>query len=127
TPALLVGTPDEPIPAPHTARIRLTYIEGLDRDSLPAIICCGGRMDFHGAPLSHSWVKLGADARKGSARLTLAEPVRGWKEGDKLVVTATRSPRGTGGTRRPGADSVPVETEEHTIGEIHGTTIKLDE
>src|SRR4029077_12885950 len=72
-PELLVGTAEQPIPAQHTARIRLTYIEGLNRDSLPAIICCGGRMNFHGAPLSHSWVKLGASAAKGSTTVTLAE------------------------------------------------------
>ncbi len=48
-PTLEVGTPDRPIDAKHTALIRLTYVAGLDKESCPAIICCGGRMDFHGA------------------------------------------------------------------------------
>jgi hypothetical protein len=61
-PALEVGTPDRPMPAGHTALIRLTYVEGLDRKSCPAIVCCGGRMDFHGAAMSRTWVKLGDTA-----------------------------------------------------------------
>jgi hypothetical protein len=48
-PALEVGTPDQPIDR-HTALIRLTPVDGLDKQSCPAIVCCGGRMDFHGAP-----------------------------------------------------------------------------
>jgi hypothetical protein len=59
-PALEVGTPERPIDAKHTALIRLTYHEGMDRETCPAIVCCGGRMDFHGAPLSlpgSSWAR----------------------------------------------------------------------
>src|SRR5207248_6391420 len=66
-PALEVGTPDRPIDAGHTALIRLTYVNGLDRQSCPAIVCCGGCMDFHGAPLSRTWVKLAVTANKGDA------------------------------------------------------------
>src|SRR5205823_4366603 len=62
-PALEVGTPTDPIPADHTALIRLVAIDGMDLDSCPAIVCCGGRMDFHGAPLGRTWVKLGRAAR----------------------------------------------------------------
>ena len=42
---------DNPIPAGRTALIRLAYVPGMDKESCPAIVCCGGRMDFHGAPL----------------------------------------------------------------------------
>src|SRR5579883_2836426 len=49
-PALEVGTPDRPIGAGHTAVICLAYCDGMDRETCPAIVCCGGRMDFHGAP-----------------------------------------------------------------------------
>src|ERR1043165_1512667 len=83
-PALEVGTSDHPIAAQHTALIRLTYVDGLDKQSCPAIICCGGRMDFHGAPLSRAWVRLGATAKKGDKTITLAEPVSGWKVGDRI-------------------------------------------
>ena len=49
---LEVGTADHPIEAGHTALIRLAMVKGLDRENCPAIVCCGGRMDFHGAALS---------------------------------------------------------------------------
>src|SRR5262245_25336098 len=51
-PAFEVGAPGRPIDAGRTALIRLTPVDGLDKQTCPAIVCCGGRMDFHGAPLS---------------------------------------------------------------------------
>ena len=53
--ALEVGTADAPIPSGHTALIRLTYVKGLDPQSCPAIVACGGRMDLHGAPIAKTW------------------------------------------------------------------------
>ena len=67
-PALEVGTPDRPIDAKHTALIRLHYVDGMDKESCPAIVCCGGRMDFHGTPLNRTWVKLGDDRRRRATR-----------------------------------------------------------
>ncbi len=114
-PALEVGTPDRPIDARHSARIRLAYVPGLDRQTCPAIVCCGGRMDFHGAPLSRTWVKLGATAHKGDAAVTLAEPVRGWKAGDRVIVTATRL-----------TYEKTSSTEERTVRAVAGTRLTLD-
>ncbi len=71
--------------------IRLHYIEGMDKQSCPAIVCCGGRMDFHGAPLSRTWVKLGDSAKKGDSAVTLGEAVTGWRVGDRVIVTGTRT------------------------------------
>jgi RNA polymerase sigma factor (sigma-70 family) len=88
-PALEVGTPNQPIPARYTATLRLRYFEGMDRESCPAIVCCGGRMDFHGAAMSRTWVKLGAPAKAGSAEVTLAEAVTGWRCGDRVILTST--------------------------------------
>ena len=48
-PELLVGTAEQAIA--KSAVIRLHYIDGMNKDSCPAIVCCGGRMDFHGLPL----------------------------------------------------------------------------
>jgi hypothetical protein len=53
-PALEVGTADRPIAAGHSALIRLNAAEGQDKQSCPAIVCCGGRMEFYGAPLSRT-------------------------------------------------------------------------
>jgi hypothetical protein len=116
-PALEVGTADRPIEAGHTALIRLTYVDGLDRQSCPAIVCCGGRMDFHGAPLSRPWVKLGATAKKGDAAVTLSEPVTGWKTGDRVILTATGYQ-----TYKPAR-----ATEERFIRTIDGARITLNE
>ena len=125
-PALEVGTPDHPIPAGRTALIRLAFVDGLDPKSCPAIVCCGGRMDLHGAPINRTWVKLGAAAHVGDSAVSLADAVTGWRVGDRVIVTATQGTRGTGGTRRPGVGKVPVFTEERTIQAIDGTKITLD-
>lgn len=125
-PALLVGTPESPMPAKHKAIIRLTYVEGLDKQSCPALVCCGGRMDLHGAPMSRTWLKLSATAKKGEGVVVLTEEVTGWKVGDKVLVTATTGDRGSGGTRRYDKRDVDVQTEERLITKIEGKTITLD-
>ena len=114
-PTLLVGTPEIPIAAGKTARIRLHYLDGMDKESCPAIVCCGGRMDFHGSPLSRTWVKLGATAKAGSTELVLAEPVSGWRVGDRLIVTSSSHPR-----------YKKDKAEEVTIKSIRETRIEFE-
>ena len=121
-PALEVGTPERPIDAKHRALIRLVYFDGMDKESCPAIVCCGGRMDFHGAPLSCTWVKLGATARPGDAEVTLAEPVRGWRAGDRVIVTGTK-PRRFGGGKRGRTN---VFTEERIVRSIEKARLVFD-
>ncbi|WP_081892330.1 G8 domain-containing protein [Verrucomicrobium sp. BvORR106] len=89
--ALEVGTASHPISRPFTALIRLTLVEGLDPNSCPAIITCGGRLDIHGAHLQKTWVKLGR-TNKNSAEfdLELAERVPDWQKGDTVLITGTR-------------------------------------
>jgi hypothetical protein len=115
-PALLVGTPEQPIAVGHKALIRLTYVEGLDKNSCPAIVCCGGRMDFHGQAMNRTWVKLGATAAKGDKQATLAEGVTGWRVGDRIILTPTQTDY----------RSDPIN-EQRTITAIDGTTVKFDE
>ncbi len=115
-PALEIGTPTAPLAAKHKAVIRLHYLAGMDRESCPAIVCCGGRMDLHGAPMSRTWVKLGATAKKGEAAVTLAEAVTGWNVGDQVILTATSYQ-----TYKTGK-----LTEERFIKAIDGTTLTLD-
>ena len=76
-PALEIGSPDHPVEPNHTALVRLVYFEGMNRESCPAIVCCGGRMDFHGTPMSRTWVKLGKTVQEGDRTVTLAEAVTG--------------------------------------------------
>lgn len=120
-PALLVGSPGKPIAADHTALIRLVAVEGQDKQSCPAIVSCGGRMEFHGAPLSRTWLKLGATAKKGDAVVTVEEAVTGWRVGDRVIITATRLGRDNGG----GSDK--LQTEERQIKAIDGASITLNE
>src|SRR3954468_18981295 len=146
-PAVEVGTADHPIGPEHSAVIRLSYVDGMDRQPCPSIVCCGGRMDFHGAPMSRTWMKLGATASKGARQVSLADPVTGWRVGDRVIVTATQGDNGTGGTRRrtsgvkvsstklpnQGAGyrsdaepGVPVYTEERVLQGVEGSDLTLD-
>jgi len=116
-PALLVGTPDRPIIAGKSAVIRLHFVAGMDKDSCPAVVCCAGRWDSHGAPLSRGWLKLGATAKTGDTAVTLAEPVAGWRVGDRVILT---------GTQTHGPTKTESTTEERTIAAIDGTKLTLD-
>ncbi len=115
-PALEIGMPDQPIAANHTALVRLTYVDGLDKQSCPAIVNCTGRMDLHGAKLSRTWLKLGDTAASGATEVQLEQPVEGWRVGDRVIVTAT------GRNERPG-----IFSEERLIRGIDGARITLDE
>jgi hypothetical protein len=115
--------PNQPISAGHTALIRLVSIPGLDPQECPAIVCCGGRWDVHGAPLARTWGKLGAFVPKGAATVTLAEPVPDWRVGDRVIVTATKRP-----SREEAVPSVAQahQTEERFIRAVDGSKITLD-
>lgn len=125
-PTLLIGTPEQPIPAEHTARIRLHHLPGMSPDDAPAIACCSGRMEIHGAALQRCWTKLAVDVKPGDKTLTLAEAVPGWKQGDEIIVTG--SDRTGYGSYRPGPDQdQEPQTERRSITAVNGTTITLDQ
>lgn len=115
-PELIVGTPERPIAKGKTATIRLHYVEGMNKETCPAIVCCGGRMDLHGQPMARTWQKLGATAKAGSTSIVLAEQAAGWKAGDKVIVTATQT---------HGAKKTESKTEEATIAKVDGAAIEL--
>lgn len=131
-PTLLVGEAEAPIPAEHKAIIRLHYIEGMDPESCPAIVCCGGRMEFHGAPMARTWTKLDRTAHRGEGTILLpAEEVADWKPGDLLIVTGTTRQFGYKRTRTGSVVEAPT-TEERRIERIqirnHGEAmIRLDQ
>lgn len=140
-PALLVGTAEQPIDAKYTALIRLHYIDGMDKESCPAIVCCGARMDFHGAAMNRTWVKLGATVPtppRGQpttvTEITLAEEVTGWKAGDRIIVTSTAinwaNDHATGSYRANAASrkhqQYQAQTEERIIQSISGVKVTLD-
>jgi hypothetical protein len=128
-PALVVGSPECPVAAGVTALIRLVALDGLDRETCPAIVCCGGRMEFHGAPMNRTWVKLGRTIKPGETEVRPAEPVAGWRVHDRIILTATETdgPRNQG-TLRAGAGPKGRRsfTEERTIAAVDGTALVLD-
>ena len=81
-PTLEVGSLMEPIPAKHTARIRLHYIEGMNKDDAPALVCCSARMELHGAPMNRTWVELGGDVKPGDSSIgSTSELIQGDENG----------------------------------------------
>ena len=122
-PTLEIGTRELPIPAAHTARIRLHHLDGMKKEDAPAIACCSARMELHGSPLRRTWVKLGEDAKPGATAVVASEAVADWRVGDEIIVTGSerRSRRRTY-RDNPGA----VSTEERKITAIDGARITLD-
>jgi G8 domain len=123
-PALEIGTSQKPIDAKHTALVRLVYCEGMNKETCPAIVCCGGRWDVYGAPMNRTWVELGADA-SGAANVILAEPVSGWNVGDRIIVTGSKNGLHKNDGKL-GGEGV-VQTEERKIVKIDGATLMLDQ
>ena len=124
-PVLEVGTADRPVAADHTAVIRLVYFEGMDKESCPALVSCGGRMELHGAPLRRTWVKLAEPAAAGASTVTLSETVEGWRPGDHLILTSTSRQIKVKKTFLPSVKD-GTETEERAVRSIQGTTLTLD-
>ena len=125
-PALEVGTWDRPIAANHTALIRLVYFEGMDKQSCPAIVCCGGRMEFHGAEMNHTWLKLGATVKAGATEIPLADAVTGWKAGDHVFLTGTVRQNKRAKTFLASV-RLGTQTEERTVKEVRGSSVVLDQ
>jgi hypothetical protein len=125
-PALLIGTQENPIPAEHTARVRLHYLEGMSKDDAPAIACCSARMEIHGAPLKRTWVKLGHDAQPKQDTLTVSEVVSDWRVGDEVIVTASERGASFGSYRAGAKRANQAQTETRRIKEVAGLTLTLD-
>ncbi len=123
-PTLEIGTPEQPIPAKYTARIRLHYFPGMDKNDAPAIACCAARMEIHGASLSRTWVELGADVKPGTKTVVLSEPVSGWKVGDEIIVTGSKRKLDFGSFRDNPKETA---TEKRRITKIEGKTLTVDE
>ncbi|MES2792962.1 MAG: G8 domain-containing protein [Planctomycetota bacterium] len=115
-PALLIGKPGSPIPVAHTATIRLHYVEGMNKESCPALINCGGLLEIHGAPLKNTWVKMQRGSEVGATSVALEEAVEDWREGDQVIFTSTHRQRDRGG--RSGSFLDNSETEARRITRV---------
>lgn len=124
---LHIGTADMPIAAGHRAVVRLTWQSGMDTKIYPALICYGGTIDLHGAPLERSWVKLRDNAKAGDATLTLAMPVGGWRAGDRVLIpTTTRPPMFTADGKVVPTVRDVSQSEERMIKAVEGQMLTLD-
>ncbi len=121
-PTLEIGTSERPIPAKYTARIRLHFFPGMNKDDAPAIACCSARMEIHGAPMNRTWVELGADVKAGGSTVILSEPVTGWKKGDEIIVTGSKRITEFGGFR----NAERTATEKRIIANIKGRSLTVD-
>jgi hypothetical protein len=124
-PALLVGTQDLPVGKQHTALIRLHYLDGMDKNSCPGIVCCSGRMEFHGSPLERTWVKLGSTASNGDSAITTQQPVKDWRVGDRIILSATTRQNKVKKTFKPTLRD-GGQTEERLIAAIDGDKLTLN-
>jgi hypothetical protein len=125
-PALEIGTAEKPIPAGVTATIRLRYFEGMNAETLPAIVACSGRWDVHGAAVPRTWLKLAATASVGSADVKLEQAPTGWKVGDHVIVTGARERDYEEAARKAPRGSFAGATEEAAIVKIDGAAVTLD-
>jgi len=126
-PVLEIGSAERPIPAGVTALIRLVHFEGMNRETLPAIINCGGRWDTHGVPMNRTWLKLGATVKAGDSSVKFSQAVTGWRVGDKVIITASKESYGGGNTfRQSAAKPRKVQTEERRITALAGDRVTLD-
>jgi hypothetical protein len=137
--ALLIGSAEQPLPANITATIRLVYFEGMDKETAPAVVACGGRWDVHGAPLSRTWLKLAEPMKPGATVAVVEEAATGWRAGDRIILTTSRQeeyePEGgapgavkavknadRGGARRKTVSG----TEERIITAVDGARLTFD-
>ncbi len=125
-PALEIGTAEEPIPASKKATIRLVYCEGHNAESCPALVCCVGRMDLHGAPLANTWTKLGQAAKAGDRTITTVGSVADWKVGDRIIITATTRQNKIKKTFEPTLRGGTVHTDERLVTAVEGNQLTLD-
>ena len=123
--ALLVGTAAEPVEPGFKALIRLTPMPNMAADSTPAIVNCAGRLELHGAPMSRTWVKLGAPVAAGDQVVTLKEPVTGWSAGDRIILTGTTRQIKTQNTFKTSVQD-NTQTEERLLVSLDGDRITLD-
>ena len=74
--------------------------------------------------MNRTWVELGKTATQGDRTIVLSEKVRGWRKGDRVIVTGSkRVIRGHGVPRN---DPSAVSTEQRRIVKITGHVVTLN-
>ena len=123
-----VGALDKPLRPDVTAEIAILPRGPIDVSRDPTLVGRGfvsaSRVSIHGARKS-SRVRFAKPPRKGDRTLTLAGAPRGWRVGDRIVVTGTRFKpilfRGQSVVRNATEDEVRLVTS------VSGSTVSLNE
>lgn len=125
-PVLEIGTREAPVPAGVTAVIRLRHFEGMNPETLPAIVACGGRWDIHGAPVPRTWLKLAATVKAGGKSVTMEQAPAGWRAGDRVIVTGSKEQDYLDALNKAPRGAFAGATEERVIAAIDGATVSFD-
>ncbi len=127
-PSLLVGTAEQPVrrlPRSDPAGAA----GGYGSRHLPGDRLLRRTHGIARTPMNRTWVKLGAPARPGDRAVVLAEPVRGWQPGDRVIITATKTHNNgrERGTLRAGvAGGRSSFTEERIVKVVADRRLELD-
>src|SRR5262245_39824888 len=87
---LTIGTAAAPVPAGVTAELVIANRAPTDTNQFGTGLLGFGTVDMHGAEKTPTWTRLAAEPKAGDTTLTLAQPVSGWRAGDRLIVPDTR-------------------------------------
>jgi hypothetical protein len=87
---LTIGTAGAPVPASVTAELVVANRALTDPEQFGTGVLALGRVRIYGAEKTPTWVRLAQEPRAGDTTLTLAQPVTGWRVGDRLVLPDTR-------------------------------------
>lgn len=87
---LTIGTASAPVPAGVTAELVVANQPLTDPEQFGTGVLALGRVRMYGAERTPTWVRLAQEPRAGDTTLTLAQPVTGWRVGDRLILPDTR-------------------------------------
>ena len=90
---LTIGTASAPVPAGVTAELVVAnraINTATDPDEYGTGVLALGTVTMYGAEKTPTWVRLAQEPRAGNTTLTLAQPVTGWRVGDRLILPDTR-------------------------------------
>ena len=122
--ALEIGTQATPVNASVTAEIVIAnrpLNAAVDPEQFGTGLLAFGRVTMHGAVVSPTFVRLGAEPRTGQTTVTLSGSLTGWRVGDRIVLPDTRQLK---------ADerfaNLQPQFEEFTISQIAGNVLTLN-
>ena len=121
---LQVGTESAPVASNVTAQILFAdrSLNTLDPGQYGNGLLVFGTLTVHGAVLSDTFVRLGAEPGAGAVSLSLEKSVTGWQTGDRVVLPDTRQL-----TKTEDAEDYVPQWENGTVQSISGANLTLNQ